>query len=52
MAVQFSLPPRGRGTAVGFPETNEVSFGGSRVSGGRSLRDYTVCMIQNLCETS
>ena len=25
-----SLPPRGRGTAAGFPEANEVSFGGSR----------------------
>ena len=29
-----------RGTAAGFPETNEMSFGGSRVGGGRSLRDY------------
>ena len=37
-----SLPPRGRGTAAGFPETNEMSFGGSRVGGGRSLRDFGV----------
>ena len=37
-----SLPPRERGTAAGFPETNEMSFGGSRVSGGRSLRDFGV----------
>ena len=43
MAVAFqSLPPRGRGTAAGFPETNEMSFGGSRVGGGRSLRDFGV----------
>ena len=40
MAAQISLPPRGRGTAAGFPETNKMSFGGSRVSGGRSLRDF------------
>ena len=31
-----------RGTAAGFPETNEMSFGGSRVGGGRSLRDFGV----------
>ena len=43
-----SKPPSGadatltalKGTAAGFPETNEMSFGGSRVSGGRSLRDF------------
>ena len=28
------------GTAAGFPETNEMSFGGSRDSGGRSLRNF------------
>ena len=32
------LPPGGRGTAAGFPEANIMSFGGSRDSGGRSLR--------------
>ena len=43
MTLAFqSLPPRGRGTAAGFPETNEMSFGGSRVGGGRSLRDFGV----------
>ena len=38
----MTLPPRGRGTAAGYPETNEMSFGGSRVGGGRSLRDFGV----------
>ena len=38
-ALTKSLPPRGRGTAAGFPETSLSSFGGSCVSGGRSLRD-------------
>ena len=42
MGLTESLPPRGRGTAAGFPETNEMSFGGSRVGGGRSLRDFWV----------
>ena len=42
MVAFQSLPPRGRGTAAGFPETNETSFGGSRVGGGRSLRDFGV----------
>ena len=42
MGLVKSLPPRGRGTAAGFPETNEMSFGGSRVGGGRSLRDFGV----------
>ena len=40
--ANLSLPPGGRGTAAGFPETNEMSFGGSRVGGGRSLRDFGV----------
>ena len=40
-----SLPPRGRGTAAGFPETNEMSFGGSRVGGGRSLRNFEFGLI-------
>ena len=43
VGVNFSLPPRGRGTAAGFPETSLPSFGGSRVSGGRSLRDFGIC---------
>ena len=38
-ALTKSLPPRGRGTAAGFPETSLSSFWGSCVSGGRSLRD-------------
>ena len=51
MAVAFQKPPSrrsrqriglGAGTAAGFPETNEMSFGGSRVGGGRSLRDFGV----------
>ena len=40
----LSLPPRGRGTAAGFPETNEMSFGGSRIGGGRSLR-YGIVLL-------